>query len=280
MDIKLLKTFVTFSKSKNIQEAASVLGITQPAVTQQIQALEATFPVPLFNIEGRKKVLTRAGQELFNSLSLDIGKLEDKFERCQRRFSNPNELTLRIGGRVHFLRYIFPYINYKGKVLLQNMPTEDAFRELNSKKLDIVISHRTPKEQSLLRYKLFNSGGYLVIAKSIYKHKAIIISEIIKNDFIGFIENSEFMLSWREHNNISAKDIKNKFIMNDWEMVSSAVESGLGFSIIPDAIKINFDKVHAFKLSNKELPIVPVYAYYPSDLKDLFKISDLIKKIS
>jgi len=59
-----LKVFRTVATHLNFSRAAEELLLTQPAVTQQIKALEDEFGVPLFDRTGGRITLTPAGQAL------------------------------------------------------------------------------------------------------------------------------------------------------------------------------------------------------------------------
>ena len=52
MDQKL-STFLTLCSTMNYRRAADALHLTQPAVTKQIQALEAQYGVKLFSYDER-----------------------------------------------------------------------------------------------------------------------------------------------------------------------------------------------------------------------------------
>jgi LysR family transcriptional regulator, transcriptional activator of the cysJI operon len=56
-----LKVFRTVAEHRHFRKAADHLYLTQPAVTQQIRALEETFSVPLFDRTGKEVTLTPAG---------------------------------------------------------------------------------------------------------------------------------------------------------------------------------------------------------------------------
>jgi DNA-binding transcriptional LysR family regulator len=66
MDIPLtpLGTFHQVVLHEGFNKAARVLGITQPAVTQRVRRLEQAVGLPLFHRNGRRVVLTEAGQTL------------------------------------------------------------------------------------------------------------------------------------------------------------------------------------------------------------------------
>ncbi len=66
MDILLvpLRTFHQVVSHQGVNKAARALGITQPAVTQQIRRLEQAVGLKLFHRNGRRLALTEAGQTL------------------------------------------------------------------------------------------------------------------------------------------------------------------------------------------------------------------------
>jgi DNA-binding transcriptional LysR family regulator len=76
MDIPLapLKTFHLVAVHRSLSETARQLGVTQPAVTQQIRRLEQGLGVRLFLRDGRRLVLTESGQtlEAFASRIVDL----------------------------------------------------------------------------------------------------------------------------------------------------------------------------------------------------------------
>ncbi len=59
-----IKVFRTVARHLNFTRAAEELLLTQPAITQQIKALEEEFRVPLFDRSGGRVVLTSAGEAL------------------------------------------------------------------------------------------------------------------------------------------------------------------------------------------------------------------------
>lgn len=59
-----MQTFLTVCDTMNFTQAARILHITQPAVSQQIHFLEEHYRTKLFVYSGKKLMLTRAGQLL------------------------------------------------------------------------------------------------------------------------------------------------------------------------------------------------------------------------
>ncbi|MEX2127712.1 MAG: LysR family transcriptional regulator [Xanthobacteraceae bacterium] len=64
MDLRRLKTFVTVAEHGTVSKAASLLHITQPALSRQISGLEQELGFKLFGRVGRRLVLTTQGQQM------------------------------------------------------------------------------------------------------------------------------------------------------------------------------------------------------------------------
>ena len=71
MDQRLLSFFVTLAEELHFVRAAERLGVTQPALSQQIAKLEETLAVKLFERTKRRVALTDAGRN-FQSDALAI----------------------------------------------------------------------------------------------------------------------------------------------------------------------------------------------------------------
>ncbi|MBB3103328.1 LysR substrate-binding domain-containing protein [Azomonas macrocytogenes] len=64
LDLELLRTFIAVADSQSFAEAGQQLARTQSSVTQQMQRLEQSVGVALFQKQGRQKQLTDAGRQL------------------------------------------------------------------------------------------------------------------------------------------------------------------------------------------------------------------------
>src|SRR3954466_2361671 len=67
MDTRQLAAFVAVVEKKSFSQAAERLGVTQPAVSLQIQALEKRLGVQLVDRSGRRVEPTEAGQRLYRN---------------------------------------------------------------------------------------------------------------------------------------------------------------------------------------------------------------------
>jgi DNA-binding transcriptional LysR family regulator len=77
VNIQQLRTLVEVSERRSFSEAARILGVSQPAVTMQIQALETDVGATLLDRRYRKVELTEAGHALIPYARKVIRDLDD-----------------------------------------------------------------------------------------------------------------------------------------------------------------------------------------------------------
>ena len=83
MDLDQLRTFVAIVDAGGVTQAASRINLSQPAATRQIQVLEGTLGLRLFERSGRRVVLTAEGEELLRSSRRVLAEAEAMRERAR-----------------------------------------------------------------------------------------------------------------------------------------------------------------------------------------------------
>ncbi len=84
MNISQLRTFVTVVERGSFSDAARAMGISQPAVTMQIQALEADAGATLLDRRYRRIDLTEAGRTLLPYAHRVLAEVEQRARRHRR----------------------------------------------------------------------------------------------------------------------------------------------------------------------------------------------------
>lgn len=112
MDLKKLRTFVTVAEQGTVSLAAETLRITQPALSRQLQDLQAEFGVALFNQVGRRLRLTAEGAALLPECRSLLGHAETLVERG-RSLTQGDRGVLRIGATPHVIANFFPGFLHK-----------------------------------------------------------------------------------------------------------------------------------------------------------------------
>lgn len=85
-----LAAFEASARHVSFKDAARELNVTPGAVSRQIKSLEEEAGRALFERVHRGVVLTSAGEELFNVLSISFGQWSDVFERISAPNKNPS----------------------------------------------------------------------------------------------------------------------------------------------------------------------------------------------
>lgn len=101
MLLRQIKYFIAIVEKGNFTEAAYSCGISQSAISQQIQTLEKDLGVQLLERKGRSFALTPAG-DYFYSHARSLAGQADELVRETRRLGDDNELRLRIGYPISY----------------------------------------------------------------------------------------------------------------------------------------------------------------------------------
>src|SRR5215210_6458928 len=80
MDTKQLQAFCAVVEKKSFSQAAEQLGVTQPAVSLQVRALEGRVGQTLLDRSGRRVEPTEAGRRLYRSAQRMLALEEQLFE--------------------------------------------------------------------------------------------------------------------------------------------------------------------------------------------------------
>ncbi|GAC1420130.1 MAG: selenium metabolism-associated LysR family transcriptional regulator [Candidatus Velthaea sp.] len=94
-----LQTFRQLARDRNFTRAAEALHLTQPAVSQQVRALERHFRVKLVDVAGRRMKLTEAGAFLASRTDLLLAGVA-ALEHDMREYADAQIGELRLGATV------------------------------------------------------------------------------------------------------------------------------------------------------------------------------------
>ncbi|WP_101845012.1 LysR family transcriptional regulator [Halobacillus sp. Marseille-P3879] len=83
MDLKQLRYFRTVAEEKQVTKAAEKLHMSQPPLSQQIKLMEEELQMKLFDRQGRKLELTKAGEILYKKAGDIIALFEESMTEVQ-----------------------------------------------------------------------------------------------------------------------------------------------------------------------------------------------------
>ncbi len=142
-DFAKLETFLTVVKERSFSKASKKLGISQPAVTQQIKWLEDYLDNRIVERKKNGITLTKTGEELYR-VALRLDKCVSGVEKDIIRIIN-KELTFVVGASFTIGNYVLPYcVNdikdaIKNEVLLDINYSGAVLEKLIDKKIDLAL---------------------------------------------------------------------------------------------------------------------------------------------
>ena len=154
LPIYLLESFCVVAQSPSLIAAAGRLQVTQPTLSRQMQQLEEALPYPLFEMSGRKKVLTQFGEALLATLRGPFENIHHAVKQTQIRFSSPAHAHIKMGGRLEILQAVMSELDFPGTLELVPLGGEEVVQNLLHRKLDLAISQRRPNSAQIIA-KLF-----------------------------------------------------------------------------------------------------------------------------
>lgn len=168
MDLSLLRTFVTVHRAGSFTRAAALLGLSQPAVTSQIRALERQLGRPLFLRRARGVTPTTVGDELAHRAAPHLDALVDIVEAGLDEESGTR--TLHLAGPPEFtsvraLPALTPLIS-QGLALRSTFVTnaEDMWEGLAAGHHDLAITTARPRGGLMTSTTLCDEEHVLVAA--------------------------------------------------------------------------------------------------------------------
>jgi DNA-binding transcriptional LysR family regulator len=142
-DFAKLHTFLTVIKEKSFSKASAKLGISQPAVTQQIKFIEEYLDTKIVERKKNGIKLTKEGEDLYR-IAIRLEKAISSSEKELLKIIN-KEFTFILGASFAIGNYVIPpqMQNIKDKinneVYLRVGLSEEIIDQLEDKKIDIAL---------------------------------------------------------------------------------------------------------------------------------------------
>lgn len=243
MDDHKLRVFCTVAETKSFSKASEIIRLTQPAVSLQIQALEEICGTKLFNRLGCVITLTPAGEVLYkyakeiSSLYAEAGKEIGKITGIMKGI-------LSVGASSTIGNYVLPtaisdfrkkFPDVKAHLSIGN--TKAIVDLLNGGVVNVGFVEGEVNKQKLSVEKVVSDEMVLVMSPQHpwARRSSVSVLELPKEPFIFREEGSgtrQMIEKYLTKHGVPPQTIKISFIMGSTESIKSAVESGLGISIL------------------------------------------------
>lgn len=151
--LDLLRTFLAVHRAGSVTAAAQLLGLSQPAVTAQLKALEKNVKKPLFHRHARGVTTTAAGEDLARRLA---GPLDDLVAAVGDFVGG--KVALHVGGPTEFMsmKVVPALATLPDTALRVTFGTpEDLLDSLAKGGLDLVVSTVRPRVRGIISAPLY-----------------------------------------------------------------------------------------------------------------------------
>ncbi len=275
MNLRQFQIFAVLAEELHFGRAAEKLHVAQPALSNQIKALEYDLGVALFHRTTRRVRLTAAGEALLPEALATIAQAETAV-RIARAVGNTGADTLKLGGVdsatagllpsvIRAFRSTWPDVELK----VFEMLSDPALNMLENRSLDVAFARRSSVEDHLTS-RLVLSEPVIValpVQHPLAAQATIPAAAIGQEPLVLSSRASRPILFDSIVNYLRAHDVEPNILQEATErhMIIAMVASGLGISLVPEWVsRFQRDDVVFVPLEDGG-PLVDVYAVWRSD---------------
>lgn len=264
MEIRHLRYFKVVAELQHFHQASEKLCITQPALSNQIKQLEEELNTNLFNRVGRNVKLTESGELVLSTAKRILSEVE-RLKEAVSDIESGELGSLRIGVlqsiNALYLRDLVIEFDKKHPNIslhVEEMTNQEIEQKVSNGEIDIGIGFILQKEYKNIQFeKLFTENWKLLISPNhadlapaimsgqTHDLKAVLLPEHFET---RRIVNNYFADNHIQYSNITE--------VNTISFILDLVESGLSFSILPEAFSVLKSK-HRLALFDLEPELTP-----------------------
>lgn len=167
-DFVKLETFLTVARERSFSKASAKLGISQPAVTQQIKFIEKYLAVKVIERKKNGIKLTNEGEELYK-IATRLEKEIQSSEKDILKIIN-KKMTFRLGASYTIGTYVIPgqCLNTIGKAINNDIKlsvdsSDNIVQSLKDRKIDVGLIE-SPVMDSELIYREWIEDELVVVS--------------------------------------------------------------------------------------------------------------------
>ena len=247
MELRQLRNFIAVAEAGGISAAARSLGLTQPALSRQIMALEDSLGVMLLDRGARSFVLTPAAEILL----ADARKLIDFCDAMAVRVrAAANGLPLRIGYSPSLAGDILPLVIERFsqlhpgvRVSLHDASSLEMQRMLQAGKLDLMVGVPCGTADAIEWTTLRQLGWRLMLnARHRLASHAVISPAELDGEGILLYDREQYPDYWSRVSAYFKAHGVNARVAGEADGIASllaAVEAGIGCAIIAETSRLS-----------------------------------------
>lgn len=244
IDFEWYRSFLAIYRIGTVTDAATARGLTQPAVTQHLAALEAVVGEALFTRTARRMVPTERGKALYTEVAQAVESLERISQRLRRSPQDKRPLIHLGAPREYFAAVALARLaSVPLRLWIQFGIARDLLDRLQRGDLDLVIA----TERIILReieYRRLEEERFIlvcgaqmqppVIQPETAEQRALLGKWLLNQPWISYgIDLPIIRRFWRELLT-QRPALEPVLVIPDLEVIVKAVVLGYGVSVLPE----------------------------------------------
>jgi DNA-binding transcriptional LysR family regulator len=242
MDTRQLAAFCEVVERRSFSDAAARLGVTQPAVSQQVRALEQRLGTQLLDRSGRRVEPTEAGMRLYRGAQRMLAFEEQLLEELGEP-EGPLRGTLEIGASTGPAAIVLPLLlcefqrdNPDLRIELSVSDTQSVVELVAERRLELGIVGAARRHRSVAFEPFFRDEVILVTPPGHpFAGKTIEVDELSQGPLIVMQQGAGVRQMVEDELRKSGRrlrDLEAPLELGLQESVRSAVQAGYGVSFI------------------------------------------------
>lgn len=244
LDTHQLNVFLVAAETLNFTQAARLLHMSQPSVSQHIQSLEQSFGQPLFIRAGRHMELADAGRTLL-PLAREMVERSVRIEELMKSLEGEVHGRLLVGCSTTPGKYILPQLlaNFHHeyplvRVACNVMDQTSAFELLSDGEVHVAMISEPYMSNRNVDIRRFMTDPVILIAPLDHPwaiRGEIEPEELYEAEFIFREEGSGTEMAVRSalaNLNIGVEDLETLLILGNSEAIALSVKEGIGVGFV------------------------------------------------
>ena len=235
-----METFLAVCQCMNFTRASEQLNITQPAVSQHIRFLEKHYNTKLFRYEGKKLMLTGAGEILRNaSLTMkhDEISMQSEMQKSEEgteiRFGATRTVGDMLMGNI-LEKYLREYPDADIHMVVEN--TQELLKRLDDGRIDFALVEGFFKK-SEYDYQKYSEENYIAVCSPDhpFRKKTASIEDLFGERLLLREEGSgtrEVLERYLDSQNLSTADFERTMEAGSLHTIKELTKSGCGITFL------------------------------------------------
>ncbi len=267
--------FVTVGREGSFTRAASLLGVTQSALSQAVSGLEARLEIRLLTRTTRSVSLTAAGERLLNAIGHRFDEIDAELDELTEIRDKPAG-TVRITCGEHVLRTtllpkLTPLLRDYSDIKVE-FDINYGFRDIVADRFDAGVRLGDTIDKDMIAVPIGPEIPMAIVGSPIYFRKLAqptLPDQLVAHRCINLrLPTSGTLNAWRfvKGGRETRVRVEGPLIFNTIDLIQDAALDGLGLAYLPlDQVEKLIKSARLRRVLTQWTPPLPAYhLYYPS----------------